>query len=202
MIVEPSYRKAIAEYIRSNAQPVDKFSHQPRLYELACSLADGQPYDDDVLYAAVWMHDIGVFVGHRPEEPDKLASWDHIAYAVKVVPELLRTVGFPTEKIPGVVEAMRTHLPAEQPATAEGTLLRDADILEQLGAVGILRVVSKVGRDTRFPTHAEAVRLIRQNVKELPGKLNSRLARRMAEPRVAVMEAFLRAVDDETNEQM
>src|SRR5438128_2537096 len=60
---EADYRSAIAEYIRVQAKPPDKFSHQPRLYTLACALAEGKPFDDDVLYAAAWLHDLGVFIG-------------------------------------------------------------------------------------------------------------------------------------------
>jgi hypothetical protein len=56
---EPSYRQAIADYIRAHAEPADKFSHQPRLYH---QLAENQPFDDDVLHAAAWMHDVGVFI--------------------------------------------------------------------------------------------------------------------------------------------
>jgi len=71
---ESNYRQAIAGYIRANAKPPDKFSHQPRLYHLAKRLAEAQPFDDDVLYAAARMHDLGVFIGHRPEEPAALAT--------------------------------------------------------------------------------------------------------------------------------
>ena len=67
------------DYIRQQAQPVDKFSHQPRLYDLTRTIGAGQTYDDDVVFAAVWMHDLGVFVGHRPEEPAALANWDFLA---------------------------------------------------------------------------------------------------------------------------
>ena len=35
------YRSAIADYIRANALPVDKYAHQPRLYALAKRLGDG-----------------------------------------------------------------------------------------------------------------------------------------------------------------
>jgi uncharacterized protein len=192
------YRRAIADYIRTQAQPPDKFSHQPRLYELARSLADGRAYDDDVLYAAAWLHDLGVFVGHRPEEPAKLAAWDHVAYAVRVVPPLLEQFGFPTAKTARVLEAIRNHLPSAQPTMIEGVLLRDADLLEQLGAIGILRIVSKVGRDTRFPTHADAVRVLRRHAEELPAGLISASARRLAVPRVATMEAFFRALETES----
>src|SRR5215831_21135219 len=83
---EPAYREAIAHYIKENAKPPDKFSHQPRLYRLARQLAEGKAYDDDVVYAAAWMHDLGVFVGHRPEDPAALASWDNVAYALQQAP--------------------------------------------------------------------------------------------------------------------
>jgi len=102
--MEPTdYRQAIAEYIRAQAQPTDKFSHQPRLYEVAKSLAHGEPYDDAVLYAAAWLHDLGVFTGHRPENLAELASWDHVAYAMAKAPALLRSWAFPPDKIPAVI---------------------------------------------------------------------------------------------------
>jgi uncharacterized protein len=132
---QQGYRTAIVEFIRANANPPDKFSHQARLYKLATELAEHQKHDDDVLFAAAWMHDLGVFIGHRPEDPVALATWDHIAYAAKIVPGLLENCGFPAKKIPAVIEVIRTHLPSAEPTTLEGILLRDADILEQLGAV-------------------------------------------------------------------
>ena len=52
---------------------------------------------------------------------------------------ILERLGFPPEKIPLVVEIIRTHQPAQEPESLEGKILRDADILEQLGAIGILR---------------------------------------------------------------
>jgi uncharacterized protein len=193
------YRIVIAEYIRRAAQPREKFSHQPRLYALATSLAEGRSYDDDIVFAGAWLHDLGVFVGHRPENLAELAAWDHIAYAAKVVPAVLSKAGFPPEKIPAVVEVIRTHMPSGDPTTFEGTLLRDADILEQLGGVGILRTVCKVGRDTRFPTFAEAVAALERNAATLVGCLRLPAAIKAAEPRLAILSAFLAAVAVERN---
>jgi uncharacterized protein len=192
-----NYRQAIADYIRANANPPDKFSHQPRLYQLAKSLADNQPFDDDVLYAAVWMHDLGVFIGHRPEDPAKLSGWDNVGYAMEKTPGLLRRFGFPKEKIPAVVEAIRTHLPSGKPASFEGTLMRDADILEQLGAIGILRTVSKVGRDSRFVRFGDALRVLQRNFDELPSQLQLDSAGQLAEPRLKILKAFLEAAQAE-----
>jgi uncharacterized protein len=194
---QPDYRAAIAEYIRVQAKPPDKFSHQPRLLQLARQLAEGQPFDDDVLYAAAWLHDLGVFIGHRPEDLAALAAWDNVAYAMKETPRVLRQFGFPEAKIPAVVEVIRTHLPSAKPTCIEGVLMRDADILEQLGAIGILRTVSKVGRDTRFVWFGDALRLLRRNVEQLPGQLQLPSARRLAEERVKILKEFLAAAEAE-----
>lgn len=196
-MTEPSYRPALIAYIRENAKPPDKFSHQPRLYALACQLAEGQPFDDDVLFAAAWLHDLGVFIGHRPEDPPALAAWDCVAYAMEEAPAVLRRFGFPAEKMPAVVGAIRTHQPSAKPTTFEGILLRDADILEQLGAIGILRVVSKVGRDTRFVQFGDALRALQRNWKELPAQLQLPSARRLVGPRAEALRMFLRSVESE-----
>lgn len=199
-MAHPDYRAAIVEFIRRNARPVDKFSHQARLYALARQVGAAVPHDDEVLFAAAWLHDLGVFVGHRPEEPAALAAWDWIAYALDKTPGLLQQFGFPQAKIPAVLEAMRTHLPSSEPTTVEGTVLRDADILEQLGAVGILRTVSKVGRDTRFILFSDALRVLRKNLESLPEKLRLESARQLAKPRVESLKAFLEAARQETGE--
>lgn len=194
-----SYRAAIIEYIRAQAQPVDKFSHQPRLYHLATQVGAGQTYDDDILFAAAWLHDVGVFVGHRPSDPAALAAWDNTAYAMRTTPALLQQFRFPADKIPAVVEAIRTHQSLAQPIAIEGVILRDADILEQLGAVGILRTTCKIGRDTRYATFTDALRVLQRSLNTLPGLLRLERARQLAEPRVRMLRAFLEAAQSEAD---
>ena len=196
-----SYRTAIVDYIRAQARPVDKFGHQPRLYHLATQVGAGQSYDDDVVFAAAWLHDLGVFVGHRPEEPAALAAWDNTAYAMEKAPAILGPCGFPPDRIPAVVEAIRTHQPSASPTTLEGIILRDADILEQLGAVGILRMVCKIGRDTRYAFFADALRTLQRSLDTLPGLLRLETARRMAEPRVRHLRSFLEAATMEADRE-
>jgi len=191
------FRSAIKDYIREEAKPIDKFSHQLRLYELTREIGAGQSYDDDVVFAAVWLHDLGVFIGHRPKHPVELATWDSVVYAMKRTPDLLRQFGFPTPKIAAVVEAIRTHQPQKNPASLEGVILRDADILEQLGATSILRTVSKIGRDTRFTVFPDALRVLQKNVHTLPGQLRLPNSKQLAKPRVAALRAFLEAAQRE-----
>ncbi len=195
---DPGFQTRLVDHIRTQAKPVDKFSHQARLYDLARELAGTQPFDDDVLFAAAWLHDLGVFIGHRPEDPAALARWDHLEYVLQKGPEVLRLCGFPPEKIDRVLEAIRTHMPNSRPASFEGELLRDADILEQLGAVGILRTVSKVGRDTRFMRFSDALSVLEKNLRELPSKLHLDTAKMLAAKRIEVLRNFLSAAAAET----
>ena len=195
--MNPPWRQQLADYIRAQAQPVDKFSHQPRLYALACELADGVSVDDDILYAACWLHDLGVFIGHRPEDPAQLASWDNVAYAIAQTPLLLQQFGFPTEKIPAVQAAIRDHHPQARPTAIEAILLHDADLLELLGAVGLLRTLGKVGRDTRYQTFADLLPVL-EGYSRLEPQLLSEAARRLAVPRLALLRQFLQQAREES----
>jgi uncharacterized protein len=192
-----NFRSSLAEYVRSQALPVDKLGHQPRLYALTRLVGRGLAYDDDVVYAAAWLHDLGVFIGHRPEDPVQLSGWDNVGYAMKQAPAALLQAGFPTTKVAQVVEAIRTHQPHLSPSSIEGMILRDADILEQLGAIGILRAAAKIGRDTRYPTFTDAAATLRKVLAELPGKLHLDTAKTLAVPRIALLEAFLQELDQE-----
>jgi uncharacterized protein len=196
--MEPGSLARLRDLIWEQAKPVDKFGHQPRLEALIESVGAGFDYDRDVVLAAAWLHDLGVFIGNRPEDPEQLARWDHVAYACEHAPQILREAGFPESKIPAVLQVIREHQPKDEPTSMEATILRDADILEQLGAIGILRTVSKVGRDTRFPRFTDALAALRRNLEHLPGHIRLHTTRRLAEPRILVLQSFVTAVDDES----
>ena len=196
--MEKTFREAIQTYIAAEAIPREKFGHQPRLYALACRVGKSHEYDDDVVFAAAWLHDLGVFVGHRPEDAEELARWDNTGYAMRRAPELLIGFGFSEAKIPAVVEAIRTHQPHAEPTTIEGLILRDADILEQLGAIAVLRTVCKIGRDTRFTTFEDALKSLRKSLETLPGQLRLETARRIADSKIQTHLAFLEAAESES----
>lgn len=197
---EPDWRESVRTFIRREALPADKFGHQPRLYALAVRIAVGEECDDDVLFAAAWMHDIGVFVGHRPSDPAALAQWDHVPYTIKITSELLSAWGFPAEKLGAVCEVIRTHQPKDSPRSKEAVVLRDADILEQLGAVGILRTIVKVGRDTRYQFFSDAIPVLERAVRELPRQLRLPQSQLLAKPRVSALQDFLQSVQLEAGE--
>ena len=193
------WRERVIEYIRSEALPVEKFGHMPRLYALAVRLGAGMEFDDDVVFAGAWMHDMGVFLGHRPSDPAELARWDHVPFTVARSRELLAGWGFPAEKLDAVAEAIRTHQPNDEPDSTEAILLRDADILEQLGAVGALRALVKIGRDTRFPNYTSVLPVFRKAANELPGKLRLKAARELAAPRAEFLQQLIARIEEEAD---
>jgi uncharacterized protein len=195
-----AWRQSVMAYIRAEAQPVDKYGHQPRLYALATAVGKGTEYDDDIVFAAAWMHDLGVYLGHRPRDVKELTRWNHVPYTIARSRELLDAMGFPHNKLDGVSEAIRTHQPQDDPSTIEATILRDADILEQLGAIGVVRAMVKVGRDTRYSTFSSVIPVLRKAVEELPAKLRLPTARTLAEPRIAALTAFLAAITSEAGD--
>jgi uncharacterized protein len=197
--MEKQWREALVAYVRREARPAEKYGHQPRLYALTLKVGEGSVYDDDVVYAAAWLHDLGAFAGHRPEDPVALARWDHVTYAVERAPAVLAACGFDAAKVPAVLECIRHHQPKDEPETIESTILRDADMLEQLGAVGIVRTVCKVGRDTRFATFTDAAASLQKAVDGLPMQLKLPTSRRLAEERMRMQRAFLAALADEAD---
>lgn len=199
---EAGWRRLVVDYIRAEARPADKFGHQPRLYALATRIGQGMEYDDDILFAAAWMHDLGVFLGHRPEDPGQLSGWDHVPYTIRRSRELLAGWGFPEEKLDGVAEAIRSHQPKDNPATMEGILLRDADILEQLGAIGLLRAVVKVGRDTRYPSFSSVIPVLNHAVNHLPTQTRLTASKGVAESRAKMLRSFLAAVEQEAGDML
>jgi uncharacterized protein len=177
------WRECVIAYIRVEAQPVDKFGHQPRLYALAVRLGQGMDFDDDILFAAA-----------------ELASWNHVPYTIARSRELLTDWGFPTEKLEAVAQAIASHQPHDEPTSAEAILLRDADILEQLGAVGALRALVKVGRDTRYATFSSVLPVLQHAVEQLPAMVRTEAARSLAIERAGRLTRLLEDLEDEAGE--
>jgi uncharacterized protein len=192
-----TYRPVLETYIANHANPQHKFGHQPRLYALTKQIGEGLTYDDDVVFAAVWLHDLGVFIGHRPETEEALKTWDHVAYITEKAPAILEEADFPIEKIPAVLEVISTHQPQDTPITLEAKIARDADILEQLGAIGITRTLAKLGSDTRFNTFTDALHALKKQLETLPNKLHLEASKKLAASRIELMRSFIQSLESE-----
>src|ERR1700727_1130145 len=116
-------REVAAKHFKN---PAWGYSHCMRDYALARTLAaaDHVALDDDVLFAASYLHDMAAF---KPWENEKL---DHSDVAADVVDTVLKGTGFPMARLQAVRGAIRTHMYYRDPVGPEALYLHDADALD------------------------------------------------------------------------
>jgi uncharacterized protein len=161
-------------------------NHTRRLLKLVDSLSPHEPYDREVVWLAAHLHDWGGY------EPWAQPGTDHVERSVEVARQFLQENDCPMDTRARVLVCIENHhaLSLEPGLSREAVLLHDADVLDFLGAVGILRDFSKNPRNLRKGYEA-AVRRREQ----LPETLFLPAARELAEPRLREMDIFLAAFE-------
>ena len=163
--------------------------HSRRDYRLALDLAraDGVTLDDDVLYAAAYLHDIAAFA------PYAKAGEDHSDTAAALVGDILAPTGFPMAKLPAVQAAIRTHMFYRDPQAPEAIYLHDADALDWLGAIGAARILATVDKAGGQPDGKAALAMLRANLAGVPARVVSHAGKALVAGRIAELDAFLKA---------
>jgi uncharacterized protein len=152
------------------------------VYHLAKQLEDD--YDDEILFAATYLHDIILTEPHQLQSAEKAEA-------------VLHEVGFEPGKIVQVKEAILNHIPEGDPQSKEAKMLHDADILDSLGMSGITRLA--IG--AFFWKGAKSLVDVMGHVSEYKERARKRLtldrSRKLAEERVAFMEKALDQLERE-----
>lgn len=171
-------------------------AHARRDYEttLALARAEGITVDDDALYAAAYLHDMGGL------PPYAKSGVDHGDRSAQLVDSVLRGTGFPMQKVE-LVKAIASHHQYYRPpdTLAVAILFRDADILDFLGAIDIARIISLTTRERLAPDLRSAIDVIRKQMVDMPARLQTEAAKREGERRVEEMQRFLDALSRETD---
>jgi uncharacterized protein len=167
--------------------PAWGYSHCVRDYALARELAaaDHLTLDDDVLFAAAYLHDLAAF---KPWEDEEL---DHSDVAAGIVDTVLKGTGFPMAKIDAVRGAIRTHMYYRDPVGPEALYLHDADALDWLGAIGVARVMALVDPDGADPNGPTQVKMLEDNLKDVPAWVLSPAGRARVAQRKTELAEFL-----------
>jgi uncharacterized protein len=165
------------------------------LLGLELAEADSLQIDDDVLFAAAFLHDMGVF------EPYVIAGAEHSQTATENIESVLNTTDFPIRKIIDVKTAILGHMfYAEVPDNNTAIVLHDADTLDFLGIIGVTRILSL---STRHPWASDlqtAVANLESFSEQLPVSLRTQAAKNMAETRVVEMRNFLKTLKKQSNQ--
>lgn len=192
----PDWRVAVRDFAAGHFKnPAWGFSHSQRDYALARQLAaaDRVALDDDVLYAAAYLHDVAAF---PPWENEKL---DHADVGADALPALLKGSGFPMAKLDAVRAATRTHMFERDPQLPEALYLHDADALDWLGAIGVARIIALVDPNGGDPTGPKAIKMIEDNLAAVPARVLTPAGKALLPGRRAETKRFLRELRAESD---
>lgn len=162
-------------------------NHTRRLLRLVEIIGEGLTYDAEAIWLAAHLHDWGAYA------PWAQPGVDHALRSRQVAEQYLTEHECPAALKALVLECIGLHHAAGSDRCVEAILLRDADTLDFLGVVGILRDVSKNPRDLR-----KAYDTIRQRRSKLPALLHLEKARELAAQRVKEMDALLQQFEGES----
>ncbi|MBT3368249.1 MAG: HD domain-containing protein [Nitrospina sp.] len=117
--------------------------HVYRVREMCRYLGGRYNADNDILEIAAMLHDIGRAFPQCS---------DHALRSAEMTETLLRDLKVEQFSIHLVTEAIRCHSYSKGrvPVSLEGRILQDADRLDALGAIGIIRVIS---HDNKIPLY-------------------------------------------------
>ncbi len=162
-------------------------------------LAHAEGVDPFLAEAAALLHDVG------RTQPGPEA--EHGARSASIAEPLLEALALNPQESRAILHAVRWHN-SQRDDTLLLRILRDADMLDGLGAMGIMRAfMSKshlvpyapdlpfVDGNRRWPPEYASDQLLGQM--EWYGYLNTKTARQMARKRIAFMERFITQARDE-----
>jgi uncharacterized protein len=190
------WKQQLLAFTEKFEHPAWGTSHFQRIYELSLQLAKEQniDVDQDALFAAAYLHDIGAF------EPYRQPEIDHAKRSIQLVEDILTTMDFPSEKIPLVKDIIDGHMFYEAPSKRkESVIFHDADVLDFMGTIGITRLLSIVGISDWAPDLKSAIDLIKRFTSELPEKLHTPQAQKLSKIRQKEMETYLETLSKETS---
>ncbi len=122
--------------------PCHDICHTDRVLSLALAIGEKEGADLEILKVAVLLHDVA-----RKEQDESRGEICHAERGGELAWEILREMGYPYDKIVKVVHCVETHRFRNEkiPESVEAKVLFDADKLDGIGGIGILRATSFAG---------------------------------------------------------
>lgn len=180
---------------KSGAHPAWGVNHCFRVYHLAKELSSHLTLDDEILYTAAMLHDTGKYSIYA------LKNVDHALRSKGVAANILQQLTFSPLKLPIVLDAIENHMYYSEPGRSdEAVYLREADILDNFGNIGLMRLFSLVGQDDLIQTHENAIDRARLFADALPNKVTTKGGKRLAIKRREETLRFLAGIKRQTLE--
>lgn len=183
-----------------------RLEHSLRVYKNCELIATRYPTADlDVLYAASLLHDIGYSIQKHGE---------HSNASIFLTKRIIKRIGFPEKKIPLVLSTIVWHddyvwvskHSGKKPRLLEEKIFQDADRLEAIGLIGVIRNFLYAGKhgkkiwDETLPTRPDlifggnlsAIHTIRDHESQVYKHLNTPIAKKLAKQKHRHQQLFLK----------
>ncbi len=177
--------------------------HAERLIRLVEIIGEGLTYNRDVIWIAAYLHDWGACPKWTRE------GVSHSLRSRQLAETYLKRAKCPHEWVGPILEAIEFHHGGAADRCPEAILLADADALDSLGVIGVLKefamIPAEVKGDYSLPL-AFGMREAREML-EIRRENNLRMlklekSRQLAAERVAEMEKLFAILDRETFGQL
>jgi len=215
--IDSKYREKILEHTKKYYDELDEidFSHNSdhffRVENTAKKIALDEGADLEIIEAASLMLDIARGMEDRGEIDD------HAEKGAEIAREILEYIDFPKEKLGIVCDAIITHRRSKdlEPRSIEGKILRDADYLDAMGAIDVVRVMASSLQSKKYKRPifvdepyvdndgmelASAYHYLIYKVehsKHQPENFYSKLGKKMAEDRLKFSKEYVERLGDE-----
>lgn len=170
------------------------FSHTERVYKYSLLISKDLDVDLDIVKASALLHDTA-----KHKELKKEVK-DHAEQGAIETRKILEKTDFPKEKIESVCKCILLHNKKEDlDSVKEVRVLKEADGLETIGAIGIARTFSYIGEDNPWNLSSSKnplnllIKRLSLDYFRLP------IAKRLAEEKIKITKDFCNAFIKEFN---
>jgi uncharacterized protein len=193
-------KEKVKEYMHQDIFPGHDFNHVTRVRNLAMHIGKIEKGDLGILELACWLHDLG-----RVKEKELNKS--HAEISVEIAKQFFKEVGYSSQKIKDILYAISVHSWKNKAKTKEAQILQDADKLDVMGALGIMRIFGYGGyyhrleydskdpiclNKKKYDDKRYSIDHFYEKIFKLPKLLYTKEAKRIAKNRIFYMKSFLK----------
>jgi len=139
------------------------YLHVERVAESGLKICEGENGDFSIVEPAAWLHDIGY-------KEEILNGKNHAIVSGELAKPILIEAKYDREQIKKIIYAIKSHSYSDGivPKTLEAKILQDADRLDVIGVIGLVRIFEYGGAKKRMSYNPES--FFGKNGRELDDK--------------------------------
>lgn len=194
--MDENLKKIAKKYVEQIKDISHQWDHVERVFNLCKTIGRKEGADMEILLTAALFHDTGYIQGKE----------NHEKRSAEISERELKKIGFDKEKIDKIKAVILEHRSSkkEKPTSLESKILQDADRLDCIGAMGLVRTFTYSGFNKRpiydpkkrqksdYDGYSEtAINHVYEKLLKIKDRLNTETARKIAEQRHKFMENFL-----------